>query len=152
MKKRQGQAMVEFALIAPMLFLLIFGLIWSGIMFMEYLHFSNQVRTVARQIAVTEKNSRTDKLSEDKEDELESLYTSKTSNIPKMYKPTVDITYSNGPLQAGDVTVTVTFIMEDYESLPKILQNIGFPPQAIKAIKYSMKMEGDSTSTSTTTD
>ncbi len=178
MKRQQGQSLVEFALIAPLLFLMIFGMIWAGFMFMEYLHFSNQVRTVARQIAVTSNDDRTKEgFTEYYQKEVEKIYTE--HNMPKMYHPTVKIgsAFEYVKNDAGEVTdqnlnstftkdsteviVTVAFEMEKdaYESLPNILKNeedfkygVGFPPKTIKTIEYRMHLErGGSVTTSNDT-
>ena len=53
MARQRGQALIEFALMAPMIFLFIFGMIYGAAIFMDYLNFSNDARTVARNIAVT---------------------------------------------------------------------------------------------------
>ena len=145
MKRRRGQAVVEFALIAPMVFLMVFAMIYGGFMFMEYLHYSNAVRTVARQIAVSEKTGpELQTLINDKKDWLENLWENEAS--VRLYKPTVTITS-----ESTDVEVIVTFKMEDstYNSLPNLLKSessfgIGFPPKKINALQYSMKIENNS--------
>lgn len=153
MKRQQGQSLVEFALIAPLLFLMIFGMIWAGFMFMEYLHFSNQVRTVARQIAVTNAKDRTDDLLATYKQSLTDYY--EQSDMPKIYEPTPDINWDT-----GDVVVTVYFEMKKdaYESLPNILKNeedfaygVGFPPKKIKTIEYRMHLERGVTTSNDTT-
>lgn len=53
MTRQRGQALVEFALITPLMFLMVFGLIYGAVIFVDYLNFSNDARTVARRIAVT---------------------------------------------------------------------------------------------------
>ena len=147
--------MVEFALVAPMLCLMIFGMIWSGFMFMEYLHYSNQVRTVARQIAVTDKSNRTDDLLTGYITELEEMY--KKGYMPEMYEPkvTIEYKYTDAEAKEGDIMITVNFKMLDdvYQSLPNLLKNpaevsygVGFPPKEIKAIQYRMKLEPRGTS------
>ena len=165
MKRQQGQSMVEFALIAPILFLMIFGMVWGGFMFMEYLHFSNQVRTVARQIAVADNSKRTEATFVNTyKTEVENLYTE--YNMPKIYHPSVqigsaiDTTTTDGKTErifkpftekSTEVIVEVSFEIEDdvYNSLPNILKNpddvsygVGFPPKSIKAIQYHMRLEG----------
>ena len=177
MKRQQGQSLVEFALIAPLLFLMIFGMIWAGFMFMEYLHFSNQVRTVARQIAVTSNDDRTKEgFTEYYQKEVEKIYTE--HNMPKMYHPTVKIgsAFEYVKNDAGEVTdqnlnstftkdsteviVTVAFEMEKkaYDSLPNILKSsedfkygVGFPPKTIKTIEYRMHLERGVTTSNDTT-
>ena len=52
MKRQKGQSAVEFALMAPIIFALILGMIYGGVMFMDYLNFNNQARTIAREISV----------------------------------------------------------------------------------------------------
>ena len=53
MRKQRGQSAVEFALVAPMIFLMVFGAIYGGIMFLQFMDCSNAARTIARQVAVT---------------------------------------------------------------------------------------------------
>jgi Flp pilus assembly protein TadG len=52
-KGQEGQAMVEFALVIPLLLLLIFGIIQFGILFNNYLTLTDAVRVGARQAAVS---------------------------------------------------------------------------------------------------
>ena len=53
MKKQRGQSAVEFALMSPVVLLLIFGAIYGGIMFIQFMNYSNEARRIARDIAVT---------------------------------------------------------------------------------------------------
>jgi Flp pilus assembly protein TadG len=50
---QDGQAMVEFVLVAPILLLLIFGIIQFGIVFNNYMTLTDAVRAGARQAAVS---------------------------------------------------------------------------------------------------
>ena len=52
MHKQKGQALVEFALIIPFFLLLIFGLIYSGLLFHDYNTLSNTARSAAREAAL----------------------------------------------------------------------------------------------------
>lgn len=54
MKKQRGQVIIEFALILPLFLLMIFGLIYSGMLFYDYSTLSNVARSAAREAAVTE--------------------------------------------------------------------------------------------------
>ena len=134
MKVQRGQTMVEFALIAPMIFLMIFGMIWGGFMFMEYLRFSNDVRAAAREIAITDEDNRVS-LEKYYENELKKNY---EENLPKLYTPDINIIEED-----GDVTVTVTFTRRN--DLPAVLMWVNFPPDKIPAIKYKMLIEGNYT-------
>lgn len=48
-----GQALVEFALVAPLLFLILFGIVQFGIAFMHSIALTDAVRAGARQAAVS---------------------------------------------------------------------------------------------------
>ena len=52
-RSEEGQAMVEFALVAPMLFLILFGIIQFGIAFMHSVALTDAVRAGARKAAVS---------------------------------------------------------------------------------------------------
>ena len=49
----EGQALVEFGLVLPVLLLMIIGLIKGGILFNNYLQLTDAVRTGARQFAIS---------------------------------------------------------------------------------------------------
>ena len=53
--RQRGQAAVELAFIAPMFFLIFFSVIYAGILFMDYLQFSNAARAAARDITLASK-------------------------------------------------------------------------------------------------
>lgn len=53
MKKRKGQAIVEFALVLPLFLLIMFGIIYSGMLFHDYTTLSNIARASAREAALT---------------------------------------------------------------------------------------------------
>ena len=52
-KRESGQAMVEFAIVLPVLLVLVFGIIQFGIVFNHYLTLTDAVRAGARQAAVS---------------------------------------------------------------------------------------------------
>lgn len=52
MKKQSGQVIVEFALILPLFLLMIFGLIYSGMLFHDYSTLSNVARSATREVAL----------------------------------------------------------------------------------------------------
>ena len=53
MKKQKGQALIEFALVFPFFLLLVFGIIYSGMLFYDYSTLSNVARSAARERAIT---------------------------------------------------------------------------------------------------
>ena len=52
-REENGQALVEFALVAPLLFLILFGIVQFGIAFKNSIALTDAVRTGARQAAVS---------------------------------------------------------------------------------------------------
>lgn len=130
MKKQRGQTMVEFALIAPMIFLMIFGMIWGGFMFMEYLRFSNDLRAAARDIALTKEEDRESLEQYYKTD----LYNTYKEHLPELYEPTINVTHDT-----KDAIITVTFTRRN--DLPNVLMWINFPPDKIPALEYRMRLE-----------
>ena len=57
MKKKKGQVIVEFALILPLFLLMIFGLIYSGMLFHDYSTLSNVARSATREVAISSDTS-----------------------------------------------------------------------------------------------
>ena len=145
MKRQRGQTLVEFALILPLMALFIFGMIYGGAMFMQYLNFSNEARQIAREISVLENvTNREDIITKyGQETELSRFYKAvrkiyfvdKDNNIVKDTegKPTYNT-------DSVDVMVEVTFT-RDNKDLPWILYKIGFPPENINPIIYRMRLE-----------
>lgn len=56
MKKHKGQSTVEFALVLPLFLLIMFGIIYTGMMFHDYTTLSNIARSIAREAAVSAGN------------------------------------------------------------------------------------------------
>ena len=125
--------MVEFALIAPIVFLMIFGMIWGGIMFMEYMHYSNAVRTAARQIAVVSDAQREEMVTKQRE-WLQDLWEDEVGVT--FYKPAVVIDTKS---ESTDVIIVVGF--DRAVNIPNILDAVDFPPKHIKGLQYRMKLE-----------
>lgn len=57
MKRQDGQVIVEFALILPLFLLMIFGLIYSGMLFHDYSTVSSMARSAAREAAIMQGTS-----------------------------------------------------------------------------------------------
>ena len=106
-KNQSGQAMVEFVLVAPILLLLVFGIIQFGILFNNYQALTDAVRAGARQAAV----SRT------LPDPVGTTKNRVTSAASDLEASDLDITVDpydpqNGThswAQGGDVTVSATY-------------------------------------------
>lgn len=138
MKKQRGQTLVEFALMAPMMFLLIFGMIYGGVMFIDYMNLNNDARALARRIAVADTTAERQALLE------KYSANSADSSLKRFYdiKMTADYSYADNDTAKTkpiDAVVTVTF-NRDNKDLPWIVYKVGFPPEKF-AITYKMKLE-----------
>ena len=56
MIKHKGQSVVEFALVLPLFLFIMFGVIYTGMLFHDYATLSNIARSSAREAAVTAKD------------------------------------------------------------------------------------------------
>lgn len=126
MRIQKGQSAVEFALMAPIVFMLIFGMIYGGIMFMDYLNFNNHARMIAREVSLATPSDI---------DTLKEKYNKYQAMLAGAYLVSIDVDYDE-----EDVTVRVTFERND-KSLPRIIIMFGFPPKEIQPIVYKMKRE-----------
>ncbi len=138
MKKQRGQTLVEFALMAPMIFLLIFGMIYGGVMFIDYMNLNNDARALARRIAVADTTAERQALLE------KYSASSADSSLKRFYniQMTADYSYADTDTTKTnpiDAVVTVTFD-RDNTDLPWIVYKVGFPPEHF-AIQYKMKLE-----------
>ena len=117
MKRQKGQSAVEFALMAPIVFTLILGMIYGGVMFMDYLNFNNQARTIAREVSIAAPSDRT---------AIMDKYNRYTDKLAGVYKVSVNVTTDD-----EDVTVNVDFTRPDsFMMMPKEF-----------GIVYRMKLE-----------
>ena len=109
-------------------------------MFIDYMNFSNEARTVARLVAVTPRTSRpdviTNYLANHNNGEFARFYTVKVNiDIYKKDGTKVDA----DDLNAQDVLVTVDF-NRDNTDLPLVVYLTGFPPENFK-LAYRMQLE-----------
>ena len=106
-RRQEGQAMVEFALVIPLLLLLIFGIIQFGMLFNNYLALTDAVRVGARQAAV----SRTlpDPVAATTTRLQGAATNLKVSNLVITVDPYDPLTDTPTWAQGGDVTVKATY-------------------------------------------
>lgn len=108
---------------------------------MDYLNFSNDARTVARQIAVMDEDDRKEQFAESSEDGASSYSKVYTSKFASFYNVTRTISFEPADSdKPNDVVVTVNF-ERDNKDLPWVLYKMGFPPEKIRPIEYHMKLE-----------
>ena len=130
MNRQRGQAAIEFALMSPIIFLLIFASIYGGAMFIQFLNFNNEARTIARTVAVADSSTSETKTVSDR-DELIAYYNSIGEKEFGIYyvKLTVWTTPATSPV---DVVVRYDFNRTEFP--------FNFPP-AHFATSYTMKLE-----------
>jgi len=93
----RGVALVEFALVAPILFLLVLGIIEFGFLYNGYITLTGAAREGAR-IAVVGGD----------EDAIEAAVVNHTVDLQLASGPSVNVDFSNPGLDSGGTTVTVT--------------------------------------------
>ena len=100
--------MVEFAIVAPILLLLVFGIVQFGLLFNNYLTLTDAVRTGARQAAVS--RTLADPVATTKNRVTSAAAGSlKTSDLAITVDPYDPINGTHSWVQGGDVTVTATY-------------------------------------------
>lgn len=127
MKRQRGQAAVEFAIMLPIVLSLIFAGIYGGAMFIQFLNFNNEARTIARQIAVAPASDR------------QTLITRYTVEEPKefgIYLVTCNPEITKDA-EGNDEDVVVTYEFNRSEGSSPFF---GFPPPHF-ATSYRMKLE-----------
>ena len=137
MRKQKGQSLVEFTLVIPFFLLLIFGLIYSGMLFYDYSTVSNMARSVARERAITpisgEGAVTTDKIIE--------YYYNGTSFTPyrlvtSLYHPAANALQIKEPTDSDpDIIVTITMELSNTSPLMRIV----LPPKY--SVVYHMRKE-----------
>ena len=151
--RQRGQSLVEFAFVLPMFALFLFGLIYGGIMFLQYFNLSNESRAEARRIAVMTANQRNNYFAATEDNYPNSLMTAKVIENPerfgKFYAVQQKIwveygTDENGVPEPVDVIVRVEFNRDDNDDLPFVLSGYQWPPLTF-AMEYRMQLERDDT-------
>jgi Flp pilus assembly protein TadG len=102
LRDERGQAMTEFALVLPIIALLLFGVIQFGITFNNYLTLTDAVRAGARKGAVARH------LTTNREAAVEQAVTDAATDL-KLSDLDVTVGVSPGWEQGADVTVTATY-------------------------------------------
>ena len=134
MTKRRGQSLVEFALVLPLFALFLFGLIYGGIMFLQYLNMSNDARAEARRYAVMTK--------EQLEQVNFPITVTGEKRFGSFYTVTQKIWIENDATTSKpkDVVVVVE-LNRDNNDLPFILTRFNWPPEKLKSFEFRMKLE-----------
>lgn len=134
MNRRRGQSVVEFALVVPLFALFLFGLIYGGIMFLQWLNMSNDSRAEARRYAVMTK--------EQLEQETFPKTVTGAERFGSFYTVTQKIWIENDSSTSKPKDVVVSIELErDNKDLPNVLRWMNWPPEKLKPLEYRMKLE-----------
>lgn len=103
MKNNKGQSLVEFALVIPFFLLLVFGIIYSGMLFHDYSTLSNLARSAAREAAI---------VSGTQYDEIEAFYLNQSKNMLTTLYTTEEVSVKPETQTDGSAGVRVRIHME----------------------------------------
>lgn len=137
MRKQKGQSLVEFALILPLFFAMCFGMIYGGLIFMDYLQYNNAARGVARAISLTTNDVERNKLKADFENQTSEYI----RQLTHLYD--VDTNTSKVNIGTNDVTVEINLVLNQ-KNLPAIFDWLKFPPKNLQPAKIVMPLEKSS--------
>jgi len=139
----KGQDIVEFALILPLLLVLVIGIIYTGFLFADYLTLSNMARSSAREASMS---TTTDNYSD-----IQETYVKQAATSQRMYEvKSKDYQIDNVQSENGskDVRVRIHAKIQDDNALVQAIK--GFIPGAETliddgfTIQYQMIRENSS--------
>ncbi|MCR5757740.1 MAG: pilus assembly protein [Selenomonas sp.] len=144
--RQKGQAAVEFALVLPLFILITFGVIYGGMVYMDYLQYSNAARAIARDVSLADTDKRAALASKCSStvdtsvrpyaygNEALKVYVAPNTSL---YSMTSEVT-----MEDDEVKVTVSIYMNNSSILPNILRNTGWPPTNMEIV-YQLPVEPD---------
>lgn len=144
MARQKGQSMVEFVLTVPILMLLVFGMIYSGFIYADYLQYNNAARDVARDIAVQSEENRS-QLVRDLNGQVPSVVKRYIRPLTNLYKGAFSVELERDPLDGEKFTavkVTIDFRRQSTEGVVPVFAR-GVLPEKLQEIKYTMRLEED---------
>jgi Flp pilus assembly protein TadG len=98
-RDERGQTMVEFAVVLPVLVVMLFGIIQFGIVFNNYVTLTDAVRSGAREAAVARQSA----------DPAGTATTAVRSSAPNLTQASLAVSVSSNWQPGADVTVTATY-------------------------------------------
>lgn len=139
MKRQRGQSALEFALMAPLILLIVFGAIYGGIMFMQFLNYSNEARTIARQIAVLPAKAEEGETKSKRQERVERYNNDDVGALSIYHISVTTVLLKNNTVTTNDdedaEEVSVRFEFDHGTEFP-----FGFPPRHFAA-SYRMQLE-----------
>lgn len=144
MTRQRGQSVVEFALVIPMFALLLFALIYGGIMFLQWFNMSNDSRAEARRYAVMTKEQLQQELGDPLPTKANPKSFTGAERFGSFYTVTQKfwIEYDSSTSKPKDVVVLVELERVNND-LPSILNRFDWPPEKLKPLEFRMKLEAN---------
>ena len=138
MKMRKGQVIVEFAIILPLLLVIMYGIIYSGMMFHDYSTLSNVARSGAREAAITSEAPTGD---EKRYTSIENSYKEQLGNLmTSFYVPDTFVIKQVGTDGEGiEATINMKLTIRNF------FIDMVMPPTV--GVQYYMRKEPASSST-----
>ena len=124
MNKQKGQALIEFTLVLPFFLLLIFSLIYTGMLFYDYSTLSNVARTAARERAISESDVNNTTIIKRYYNDASKTFT--YGLVTSLYKPADENAMTiDGPSESegkeGDIVVTINMQLQDKSPLMEMV-------------------------------
>lgn len=136
MKRQRGQAVVEFAIVLPFFLFLVFGIIYFGFLFKDYITLSNVARSSAREAAVGTDYDTIKDYYKDNTKLTTGVYTWSGEDDSFTIEKITDSEDGNVP---GSVKVTIKATLNTNFPAYGLMKEISFPSEY--EIQYSMHDE-----------
>ena len=132
MRKNKGQSLVEFAFVFPFIIMLIFGIIYCGMMFYDYSTLSNLARSSTREAAISQQSRPGERYTE-----IEEHYKAEKLNLTTSLYETDGADYFKiEEDQHGYITTTISMKLPNQTSY---VMRMVLPDRYV--IRYYMRKE-----------
>ena len=136
MRRQAGQSIVEFALVLPLFLFLVFGIIYFGCFFADYITLSNAARSSAREAAVGTDYETVKGYYKDNIKLITNLYTWSGEDDTFTIEKITDDEDGDVP---GSVKVTIKATLNEAFPAYGLMKKVSFPSEY--EIQYSMHDE-----------
>ncbi len=160
--RQKGQSIVEFAFIVPMIILLFLCIFYFGMMFMEYLRYSNAARTAARDISLIQhwdsssnltRSKAAEEIRNDDEDRLAKYYNKDIMDM-KLYEADWGAVFVDDEgnetetetTNSTSVKITIDLYRKSKtgkseDAKPGFMGEFRILPAGLRTIEFTMKLE-----------
>ena len=144
--KQKGQALVEFAVILPMLMFLTLSIIYGGAMFADFIQYNNAARDVARDISLKQSVDSRATIIQNINKEGSELWKNYASPLTGLYNPTMHVAFADSAGNTNGVTednaedIEVTITLERTVKFSSAFEKFMVFPDKIPIV-YKMKIE-----------